>query len=47
MENWCFEEEALSYFAKHFENSEVIPMDLVNKIKEASTFNEGIQTVSR
>ena len=45
MENWCFEEEALVYFAKHFESSEAIPMDLVDKIKEASTFNEGIQTV--
>ena len=45
MENWCFEEEALAYFAKHFESSEAIPMNLVDKIKEASTFNEGIQTV--
>lgn len=45
MENWCFEEEALSYFAKHFENSETIPMSLIHKIKEASTFNEGIQTL--
>lgn len=45
LENWCYEREALSLFAKHYETSEEIPMDLVKKIKEAATFNEGMQTV--
>ncbi|MCK0108748.1 M3 family metallopeptidase [Flavobacteriaceae bacterium S0825] len=45
MENWCYEKEALELFAKHYENNEVIPMDLVNKIKASSTFHEGLQTL--
>ncbi|MEJ6792904.1 MAG: M3 family metallopeptidase [Lacinutrix sp.] len=45
MENWCYEKEALELFAKHYESNEVIPMDLVNKIKESSTFHEGMQTL--
>lgn len=45
MENWCFEKEALELFAKHYETNEVIPMDLVNKIKASSTFHEGMQTL--
>ncbi|MEZ4795754.1 MAG: M3 family metallopeptidase [Flavobacteriaceae bacterium] len=45
MENWCYEKEALELFARHYETNEVIPMDLVNKIKESSTFQEGMQTL--
>jgi peptidyl-dipeptidase Dcp len=45
MENWCFEKEALELFAKHYETNEVIPMDLVHKIKESATFQEGLQTL--
>ncbi|RLJ62039.1 peptidyl-dipeptidase Dcp [Lacinutrix venerupis] len=45
MENWCYEKEALELFAKHYETGEVIPMDLVNKIKESATFHEGMQTL--
>jgi Zn-dependent oligopeptidase len=44
-ENWCYEEEVLSLFAKHYENGASIPMELVQKIKEAATFNEGMQTL--
>ena len=44
-ENWCYEKEALSLFAKHFETNELIPMELVNKIKKSSNFLEGMQTV--
>ncbi len=45
MENWCYEEEALSLFAKHYKTGEKIPMDLVRKIKESSNFLEGMATL--
>jgi len=45
LENWCYEKEALELFAKHYETGEVIPMDLVKKIKESATFHEGMQTL--
>ncbi len=45
LENWCYEKEALELFAKHYETGEVIPMDLVEKIKNSSTFHEGMQTL--
>lgn len=45
MENWCYEEETLALFARHYETDELIPMDLVEKIKKVSNFHEGMQTV--
>lgn len=45
LENWCYEKEALSLFAKHFETDELIPMDFITKIKESSNFLEGMQTL--
>ena len=45
MENWCYEKEALELFAKHYQTNEVIPMELVHKIKESATFQEGMQTL--
>lgn len=45
MENWCYEPEALALFAKHYETDEIIPQDLVNKIKESANFLEGIATL--
>ncbi len=44
-ENWCYEKEALNLFAKHFETNELIPMELITKIKKSSNFLEGMQTV--
>ena len=45
MENWCYEEEALKLFAKHYQTEEIIPMEYVNKIKESANFLEGLATV--
>ncbi len=45
LENWCYEKEALELFAKHYETGETIPMELVQKIKESSTFQEGLATL--
>ncbi|MGB5437738.1 MAG: M3 family metallopeptidase, partial [Maribacter sp.] len=45
LENWCYEKEALELFATHYETDEVIPMELVQKIKESSTFQEGMATL--
>lgn len=44
-ENWCYEKEALELFATHYETGEVIPMDLIAKIKASATFHEGMQTL--
>ncbi len=45
MENWCYEKEALELFATHYQSGEVIPMELVLKIKESATFQEGMATL--
>jgi Zn-dependent oligopeptidases len=45
MENWCYEKEALELFAFHYETGELIPMELVEKIKESANFQEGLATV--
>jgi Zn-dependent oligopeptidase len=45
LENWCYEEETLKLFATHYETGNVIPMDLIEKIKASSTFHEGMQTL--
>ncbi|MEM7486131.1 MAG: M3 family metallopeptidase [Bacteroidota bacterium] len=45
LENWCYEKEALELFAFHYETGELIPMDLVKKIKESATFQEGMATL--
>ncbi|MFK8276060.1 M3 family metallopeptidase [Capnocytophaga cynodegmi] len=45
LENWCYEKEALSLFATHYQTNELIPMELVEKIKKSSSFMEGLQTM--
>ncbi|MBU2997131.1 M3 family metallopeptidase [Cellulophaga baltica] len=45
LENWCYQKEALSLFATHYKTGEVIPMELVQKIKDSATFQEGMQTL--
>jgi len=45
LENWCYEKETLELFATHYRTGELIPMEYVKKIKESSTFLEGMQTL--
>ena len=45
MENWCYESEALALFAYHYQTDEMIPMELVQKIKESASFQEGMATM--
>lgn len=45
MENWAFEPEVLKVYAKHYETGEVIPQELIDKIKKASLFNQGFAAV--
>ncbi len=39
-ENWCYEKEALELFAFHYETGELIPIELIEKIKSSSNFME-------
>ena len=41
MENWVGEEETLKIFAKHYETGEVIPQELIKKIKKSKNFMSG------
>ena len=45
LENWCYEKETLELFATHYETGQVIPMELIEKIKASATFHEGMQTL--
>ena len=41
MENWVGESDALRLFAKHYETGEVIPDELIEKIKKSSNYGSG------
>ena len=43
-ENWAFQKEVLTGYAKHYQTGEVIPDALVEKILAARTFNQGFMT---
>ncbi|PWJ39184.1 peptidyl-dipeptidase Dcp [Sediminitomix flava] len=45
MENWTGEPEMLALYAKHYETGEVIPTELVEKVRKAGNFNQGFATV--
>ncbi len=45
MENWCYEQEALALFARHYETNDPIPQELIDKIKDSSNFMEGYTTL--
>ena len=44
LEHWAGQQEMLSDYAKHHETGEVIPGDLIEKMRNASTFNQGFKT---
>ena len=44
-ENFCYEPEALQLFAKHYQTGEIIPQELIDKMKKAANFLEGYQTI--
>jgi len=43
-ENWAYQKEVLSGYAKHYQTGEVIPDELVEKILAAKNFNQGFMT---
>ncbi len=45
MEHWAFEPEVLALYARHYETGAAIPAALVEKMKQASKFNQGFATV--
>jgi len=45
MENWAFEPEVLALYARHYQTGELIPAELVEKLKKSAHFNQGFTTV--
>ena len=45
LEHWVETPEVLGRFARHYKSGEVLPAALVEKIRRASTFNQGFATV--
>lgn len=44
MEHWAGEPEVLAKYAKHYQTGEPIPQELIDKMRAASTFNQGFKT---
>lgn len=44
MEHWAGEPEVLKMYAKHYKTGEVIPDELIKKLKASSKFNQGFAT---
>lgn len=45
MENWILEPEMLRLYARHYETDEVIPDEVITRLREAQKFNQGFATV--
>ncbi|WP_018984702.1 oligopeptidase A [Salinimonas chungwhensis] len=43
LENWCWEEEALSFISGHYETEEPLPKDLLDKMLKARDFQSAMQ----
>ena len=44
MEHWALQPEVIKLYAKHYKTGEVIPDELIEKIKNSSNFNQGFGT---
>jgi peptidyl-dipeptidase Dcp len=44
LERWLSTDKVINQFLVHYKTGEVIPQELVNKIKKSSTFNQGFET---
>ena len=44
LEHWAGQEEVLAEYAKHYQTGEVIPKELIEKMRNASTFNQGFKS---
>jgi oligopeptidase A len=42
LENWCYEEEALSYLSGHYETGEPLPKELLDKLLAAKNFQSAM-----
>jgi peptidyl-dipeptidase Dcp len=45
MENWALHPDVLKTYAKHYKTGKVIPKELIDKLENASLFNQGFETV--
>ena len=45
LENWCYEKEALDFFARHHNSKDLIPDEEINKIVKSQQFLEGYNTM--
>lgn len=45
MEHWVTEPEVLNFYARHYDNGEVIPQALIEKINKSGYFNQGFSNV--
>ncbi|GAA61162.1 oligopeptidase A [Pseudoalteromonas sp. BSi20652] len=43
LENWCYDEEALSLISGHYETGEPLPKELLDKLLAAKNYNSGMQ----
>ncbi len=44
MEHWVTEPEVLELYARHYQTGEVIPQELIDRMNQAATFNQGFKT---
>ena len=44
LEHWAGQPQMLEMYATHYETGEVIPTELIDRMNEASTFNQGFKT---
>ncbi len=45
MENWAAQPEIIKQYGKHYKTGEVIPDDLLERLKKSAVFNQGFVTV--